>query len=617
MFPILISDGASRQALPDGEKPVARDAAFPDEDGFMSEFSPTEETIVPIAWQGVQANQPAGMPAFVYGRFLTPPDLGGEASGEVVSDAEVESAVADAKPAMSDDPEIPLPRASGIKRLLTADSGPLVAVAAHPPPVRMAFGADVAPPDEPASNRVELVVPSARMAPVQTGAGRAEVTAAVARKDAQPIENIAQVMTAQSGHAHENTAQPDSNLGAARLTPSPGAVGNFTHEEVDPTGGRSPENSKNTFAHTHPVKVPLQATDVTENDPEAAAQLPAPSRGTPRAGQDDLPAGRSPVADRPATVEVLAVRAERGDHESQLPPKNEVMRPEREPAPGAAVPQPSERAFERASDNARFHSVQREAPPALDEPALSGAQAGPPEGKRQEAKAPMDGARPHILPDHAAIVAGPPSQETSRTNVGARQAIADRDTALGQQASPEKAQEISLADPIRAEISSVPPPVSGSITSTHTQAASTITPHTPLGSSVAAQVAVVISEMDAGQIEISLSPEELGKVRLTLQPLESGLMVGLHADRPETLDLMRRHVHVLARDLAELGYDAVAFDFGGGQSDQGAFFTGAEPARPEAADESAGPKTEELSISHHPRLSSLEMGTDSGLDIRI
>ncbi|MCV6823062.1 MULTISPECIES: flagellar hook-length control protein FliK [Halocynthiibacter] len=62
-------------------------------------------------------------------------------------------------------------------------------------------------------------------------------------------------------------------------------------------------------------------------------------------------------------------------------------------------------------------------------------------------------------------------------------------------------------------------------------------------------------------IEIALSPEELGKVRLTLLPAEHGMMLSIVAERPETLDLMRRNIEMLSQGFQSLGYESTAFSF--------------------------------------------------------
>ena len=87
------------------------------------------------------------------------------------------------------------------------------------------------------------------------------------------------------------------------------------------------------------------------------------------------------------------------------------------------------------------------------------------------------------------------------------------------------------------------------------------------------QIAVQIAQAAGGRggargtVELSLSPEELGRVRLRLHPSEAGLSVTITADRPETLDLMRRNIDLLAREFLEIGYQDTQFDFAQGGQD--------------------------------------------------
>lgn len=79
---------------------------------------------------------------------------------------------------------------------------------------------------------------------------------------------------------------------------------------------------------------------------------------------------------------------------------------------------------------------------------------------------------------------------------------------------------------------------------------------------IARQMAEAMPTMPDSPVEVSLAPEELGKVRLTLHTVEGGLSVVVQAERPETLDLMRRNIDSLARDFREMGYASISFDFG-------------------------------------------------------
>jgi len=88
---------------------------------------------------------------------------------------------------------------------------------------------------------------------------------------------------------------------------------------------------------------------------------------------------------------------------------------------------------------------------------------------------------------------------------------------------------------------------------------------------VARQIATAVQDTGGGSFEIRLNPEELGRLRIVLRPGDAGLAVSIVAERPETLDLLRRHADSLAQDFRDLGYESTAFSFGagGGGRDQG------------------------------------------------
>lgn len=83
---------------------------------------------------------------------------------------------------------------------------------------------------------------------------------------------------------------------------------------------------------------------------------------------------------------------------------------------------------------------------------------------------------------------------------------------------------------------------------------------------VVQQVVDVVRNTSESVLEVTLKPEELGKVRLTFAPSETGLHVTVLADRPETLDLMRRHFDLLESELRSLGYEGVSLSFGEGEA---------------------------------------------------
>ena len=82
------------------------------------------------------------------------------------------------------------------------------------------------------------------------------------------------------------------------------------------------------------------------------------------------------------------------------------------------------------------------------------------------------------------------------------------------------------------------------------------------------------------------------------------MVVHVQTERPETLDLLRRHIDMLARDLAEAGYEGASFDFGDEQKQQ--------EEQPQGGLTTASTQADDLPLP------SPAMGTEqTGLDIRI
>ena len=63
-------------------------------------------------------------------------------------------------------------------------------------------------------------------------------------------------------------------------------------------------------------------------------------------------------------------------------------------------------------------------------------------------------------------------------------------------------------------------------------------------------------------VELHLSPEELGRVRISMTFSEASVILNVHAERAETLELLRRHSEQLAQELRELGYGMISFSVG-------------------------------------------------------
>lgn len=78
------------------------------------------------------------------------------------------------------------------------------------------------------------------------------------------------------------------------------------------------------------------------------------------------------------------------------------------------------------------------------------------------------------------------------------------------------------------------------------------------------QIGDAVRATAGSRVELRLAPEELGRVTLSFQPDGDGVRVHLVAERPDTLDLIRRHAADLEAELRAAGYDSASFSFASG-----------------------------------------------------
>lgn len=123
---------------------------------------------------------------------------------------------------------------------------------------------------------------------------------------------------------------------------------------------------------------------------------------------------------------------------------------------------------------------------------------------------------------------------------------------------------------------------------------------------IAHQIATAIVPGTGKATEILLNPEELGRVRMSMSSVDGNLTLVVLADRPETQELLRRHIDVLAQEFRDLGYDSVSFSFNAdGQS--GTDGTHDDPHDDTAATMKQTDETVEVATPLH----------SSGLDLRL
>lgn len=134
-----------------------------------------------------------------------------------------------------------------------------------------------------------------------------------------------------------------------------------------------------------------------------------------------------------------------------------------------------------------------------------------------------------------------------------------------------------------------------------------------LAQSASQQIVNASAQLQAepsGPIDIALDPPELGRVRLSLVEVNGAMTVSITAERPETADLMRRHLALLADEFARQGLDAPMVDISGG--DQGG-------RQPRDDDQSGADDGQDRAIGH-PTVSTANAAprvAAAGLDLRL
>ena len=84
----------------------------------------------------------------------------------------------------------------------------------------------------------------------------------------------------------------------------------------------------------------------------------------------------------------------------------------------------------------------------------------------------------------------------------------------------------------------------------------------PVPLPVASQLSQAAAHAVVRPVEIVLEPRELGAIRISMSFGDGAVTLTILAERPDTLDLARRHADQLAVELRALGYDDVNFTVG-------------------------------------------------------
>ena len=133
---------------------------------------------------------------------------------------------------------------------------------------------------------------------------------------------------------------------------------------------------------------------------------------------------------------------------------------------------------------------------------------------------------------------------------------------------------------------------------------------------IASQIADIAKPVPDRPIDLTLNPEELGRIRLSFNTENGVLSVSVTAERPETLDLMRRHIETLAQELRNIGYRDVNIGFGqeGKNPSASTFGQSAENGKEPSADAQTDP---EDSSNTHLMTSTSNLHGETGIDLRL
>jgi flagellar hook-length control protein FliK len=120
-------------------------------------------------------------------------------------------------------------------------------------------------------------------------------------------------------------------------------------------------------------------------------------------------------------------------------------------------------------------------------------------------------------------------------------------------------------------------------------------------------VDAIRASASARDVEVALSPEELGRVRLSLS-VDGGQIAHIVAERPETLDLIRRHIDLFAQELRAQGLGAFQFRFDG---------EGGRPGWQHPQDANGYADTEEDTSDAALHQNSIPSSPSAGLNLRL
>ena len=438
------------------------------------------------------------------------------------------------------------------------------------------------------------------LSPVLTHAAALIAVASVEQTDGaavpKPAEPKAAAGPVSAPNALAPTPSPQAPAGPALTDPAlslwQGRIGRSDSQPPAP-------DSHQTGSAGAPL--PVAARLELSAAPPADGLQPSPLNGAPPGATSHSTQHRPPQMPLP---QVPGSRAERPAIPSAVGPAVLSDAPLGPGAPSAAVPAGQQAAAQPASTQ----------PPPIQPVVLPVGQshsapplpAPPLPARSPDLQSPPDRSVPRPAADPEAALprlSAAPGAEPLAAPQPAEGALAPSAGGQGTSPAPESLAPIPLtAAPAAAPADPGPPPPA--------ERAADLSRQTP---ALGPQLAEAVARFPDRPVELTLSPEELGRVRLTLSTSDGGLVLAVTAERPETLDLMRRNIDQLARDFREIGFSDLSFSFTQQdrrpQADPQAMSPGGSPPGTPASPPS-GPAAAAAPAPHRP-------AAPGGLDLRI
>ncbi len=355
--------------------------------------------------------------------------------------------------------------------------------------------------------------------------------------------------------SHPPNAMPDARRMRSQDTTGRGQHQTFTARNVVPAG--SSEKAMKVQVSAVPSHIPepgkpgLEKTKDVQKMPILTAE--PPSNGSAKT-QSDPNTGLEMTATKPVTHDVIQHRKIR----RAKSPSTAEMVPPRASWSGAQLDGPSPLPFDRPAKPLTARTKTTAAPDAHAKGRAD--PTPPPILTRDSSDAP---ARSKVSVD--AGQAGQADVRTTAPNPGLPNATQPQAAPLRPEPSvalPTVAAEAAGGEPEFSDI--IFQPIETRTAQSQTSGASAAPlSRAEMAQNILRQIAGSLSQTREGSVEIRLEPEELGRLRMQITPGDQGVAVHVSADRQETLDLMRRNIEQLARELRDLGYQQTSFSFDG------------------------------------------------------